>query len=88
MAAEEDEIELMTHRICMNRGHLLKQIAWDGSGNYVLRTLFKNCNQEMKTVIAETVDRYVMHIDSASFARISRTSEFIYQVYKKHRARN
>merc|ERR1719356_187660 len=87
LAADGQDIELLTHRICMKSGHLLTKMVWDGSGNYVLTTLFKNCEPDLKAMIADTVQRYVMNIDSVPYNQLCGSSEFIYKVYRNRRIR-
>ena len=80
-AASSEQIELLTHRVCSGRGHLLSKMVWDEFGNYVLRTLFNRCNDELKALVSDTVNNKVMRLDSKYGSAFDDKWEFMRNVY-------
>jgi len=73
--AAPGQLESVTQRICFGAGTLLRKMVFDKFGNYVLRTLFDRCPVGLRRVIADSVQRNVMRLDSAAVVR--RQSEFV-----------
>jgi len=80
--ASPRQIESLVRCVCANRGRLLKSMAVDGFGNYVLRTLFDRCSPRLKELITDSVMYY---LDSMFHQRMHDQTEFIYKVYRHYK---
>ena len=60
---------------------MLSKMVWDEFGNYVLRTLFNRCNDELKALVSDTVNNKVMRLDSKHGSAFDDKWEFMRNVY-------
>jgi len=76
-------IESLTHCVCAHRGRLLRRMAMDEFGNYVLRTLFSRCCPRLKGILTASVNRRVVPLDSLA-GNMHNQTEFMHKVFRFH----